>query len=97
LNVDAAGIKYLKAMPLPVQEAIRAAIFDAITGRPGKPVQLSYLPALEFGASVTDFGEAVSIQVRGPYEPVSPGVRYAASRARGSTRAKRKPAKRRGR
>lgn len=102
LNVDAAGIKYLKAMPLPVQEAIRAAIFEAITGRPGKPVQLSYLPALEFGASVTDFGEAVSIQVRGPYEPVSPGARYAASRAKparakASTRATRKPARRRGR
>ncbi len=114
LNVDAAGIKYLKAMPGPVQEAIRSAIFDAITGRTGqraKPVQLSYLPALEFGASVTDFGQAVSIQVRGPYDAVSPGARFAAARLtqggttarrakparRKVTRAKRKPARRPGR
>jgi len=99
LDVDPAGFDYLNAIPGPVQESIRAAIFDAISGKRGqepKPVQMSYVPAYEFGASVTDYGEAVSIEVRGPYEAASPSGKNArAKRSAGRTAARRgKPARR---
>lgn len=111
LQVDRWGIEYIRAMPGPVQESIRAAIYDAITGRgasqPPKPVQLSYVPSLEFGVTIADFGEAVTIQVHGPYEAASPSVAFAArgtgvaSRGRAARSggrkvkaAKRKPARR---
>ena len=108
LQVDKWGLDYLKAMPMPVQEALRAAIHGAITGDPPKPVQISYMPSYEYEVRVSDFGQAVHVQVRGPYEAVSPGAAYAKKATRKSTgsrrrvtrrvkAAKRKPARRRGR
>ena len=101
LQIDAEGVAYLEEMPRVVQETIRVAIHSAVTDPDSKPVQLAYLPALEFAATVTDYGQAVTVIVRGPYEAASPGKAFAAARARrarrGSSRVARrvKPAKRR--
>ena len=97
LKVDRSGLDYLSAMPTAVQEAIRAAIYDALTerkGKPAKPVQISYMPSYDFGVQVVDYGQAVSIQVSGPYSSSSP--REKAAHAKGAARAgrARKPARR---
>jgi hypothetical protein len=94
LKVDRSGLDYLSAMPTAIQEAVRAAICDALTersGKPVKPVQVSYVPNYEFGVQVVDYGEALTIQISGPYSGVSPrdGSTYAKRRtSRSATKRK---------
>jgi hypothetical protein len=103
LKLGAAEVAYLRAIPMAVQESIRASIYSSVTQ--GKPVQISYKPSVEFEAQISDYGQALHIQVLGPYDPVSPGSRYARrgggrrkpTRRSASRTAKRKPTRRRAR
>ena len=58
-------VSYLRDMPSALQEAIRAAVSDALQN--GKAVQLQFSPAYDFGVKIWDFGDAVSVHVSGPY------------------------------
>lgn len=66
LELDEKDLEYLEAMPTALHEALRASIFDALTN--GKSAQMIFVPAYDFGVKVWDYGEAISIQVEGPYE-----------------------------
>jgi hypothetical protein len=93
LGLGAAEVAYINAIPAAVQESMRAAIFASV--RQGKPVQISYVPALEFETRIVDYGQALSVQLRGPYEAASPGAAYAkkARRGGGKTGTRRRTAK----
>jgi hypothetical protein len=107
LKLSAQDKQYIQAIPDPLKEALRAAIVDGVLRE--KSVQLSYVPAYDFEVRISDYGGAVTIQVRGPYAPASPSAkaRYAPeprkSRAtvrtvkakRATTKKKVKPARRR--
>ncbi len=95
LKLDAAGRSYLEAMPSPLREAMRAAIFDALSA--GQSVQLAYSPHYDFELRFSDYGEALTIHVKGPFDTASPGDAYRtkAARARlGKKSTARKPARR---
>jgi len=94
LKLDAAGRSYLQAIPSPLREAMRAAIYDALSD--GQSVQISYSPHYDFELRFTDYGEALSIHVKGPFETASPGRAYRAKakRARSGKSTARKPARR---
>jgi hypothetical protein len=95
LKLDAAGRNYLQAIPSPLREAMRAAIYDALSD--GQSVQISYSPHYDFELRFTDYGEALSIHVKGPFDTASPGRAYRAraKRARsGKKSTARKPARR---
>ena len=100
LGVKGAEAAYIDAIPVTVQEAMRAAIYASASQ--DKPVQISYKPAVEFEVQILDYGQALHVQLLGPYEAASPGVAYARKAARGGTRkttrkATRKKARPRGR
>jgi hypothetical protein len=106
LELEGKDIGYLEAMPSALQEALRASIFDALAN--GKSAQMIFVPAYEFGVKVWDYGEAISIQIEGPYEAGGYSARperYASSQDTAAARttkrratprkaATRKPAKR---
>ncbi len=56
--------RYLDSIPSSVQEALRAAIHDAVGN--GRAVQISFRPAYDFGVCVWEFGRAVGSQLKGP-------------------------------
>ncbi len=97
LKVGRSGLDYLSAMPTAIQEAIRAAIYEALTerkGKPAKPVQVSYMPSYDFGVQVVDYGQAVTIQISGPYSSSSPKEKAAYAKSGASAGGARKPARR---
>jgi hypothetical protein len=53
---------------------MRAAIFDAMSN--GQSVQIHYTPGYDFEVRFSDYGEALSIHVKGPFETDSPGSTY---------------------
>ena len=65
LDLGAEELEYLRAIPTVLQEALRAAINQAVAA--GKPVQLQYSPGYEFEVRMWDYGQAVSIHLSGPY------------------------------
>jgi len=93
LTLSADERAYIDAIPPTLQEAMRSAIYSSVDQ--GKPVQLSYAPAYDFEVHIWDYGEALSIQVRGPYESRSPQKAYSAKRGRAGRKAKSKPTRRR--
>ena len=70
-DLDVNEAAYFAAIPGTLLEAMRAGIVEAIDNL--KAVHLQFSPGYEFGIKVTDYGEAVSIHVTGPYSGVSPG------------------------
>ncbi|MGH9319243.1 MAG: hypothetical protein ACRD3V_05055, partial [Vicinamibacteria bacterium] len=91
LKLDAAGIAYLKEIPSPLREAMRAAIYDALGD--GQSVQISYSPHYDFELRFADYGEALSIHVKGPFETASPGRAYRAKAKRARMSGKKTPAR----
>lgn len=77
LDVGDDALAYLEAIPTALQEAIRAAVADAVAA--GKAVQFQYSPAYDFEVRLWDFGEAISVHVSGPYPTDVPRERYLAS------------------
>jgi len=69
-------LAYLQAIPPVLQEAVRASIAAAIDG--SKEVQVLYAPAYDFELHIWDYGEAVSVQVRGPYTEATMPERFPA-------------------
>ncbi len=70
LGLSTTETEYLEAIPPALREAIRAAIYQAVNA--DKSVQISYFPAYDFEVRFADYGQALSVQVSGPYEPSSP-------------------------
>jgi hypothetical protein len=93
LGLSSTETRYLEAIPPALREAIRAAIYDAVNA--DKSVQISYFPAYDFEVRFADYGQALSIQVSGPYEAASPRgkARYEKPAKRRATRAARPRAK----
>jgi hypothetical protein len=57
--------RYIEAIPNAVQESLRSAVHTAVAS--GKAVHLTFRPAYDFGVSVWEFGDAVGVQLTGPY------------------------------
>jgi hypothetical protein len=74
LKLDSTGRQYLEAIPAPLREAMRAAIFDAMSS--GQSVQIHYTPSYDFEVRFSDYGQALSIHIKGPFETDSPGSAY---------------------
>jgi len=79
LDLSDDALAYLEAIPTALQEAVRAAVADAVNA--GKAVQFQYSPAYDFEVRLWDFGEAISVHVSGPYPTDVPRERYLGSRA----------------
>jgi hypothetical protein len=65
LGLSDENTRYIASIPSSVQEAIRSAIHDAVSN--GRAVHLTFKPGYDFGAEVWEFGDAVGVQLTGPY------------------------------
>jgi hypothetical protein len=65
LDLSSDDLNYLEAIPLAVQEVIRATIYHAVAQ--SRDVHLSYQPGYDFAASVVDYVTAIGVTVTGPY------------------------------
>jgi hypothetical protein len=65
LGLGGEDTDYLNAFPPAVLEAVRAAIYEAIQN--DQAVHMLFKPAYDFGAEIFDVGEAIGIQLSGPY------------------------------
>jgi hypothetical protein len=89
LKLSAQDRDYLQAIPDPLKEAMRAAIVDAV-GRE-QTVQFAYIPAYDFELRFSDYGNALTIVVRGPYAPASPAEKAEYTSYSASAQARRRP------
>lgn len=58
---------YLDKFPGSLQEALRSAIYYALTSKPAKTLSFSWRPAYDFEVSVQEFGCGITIHISGRY------------------------------
>jgi hypothetical protein len=75
-NLDADEMEYMAAFPPRLIEAIRAVLHDVARSETKPMVELQFLPGYEFEVRFIEYGDQLTIHLRGPFASPFPRDAY---------------------